>query len=180
MAVTSFSVSVGAASLNVSEWKPSRRPDGDSELPALVFIPGLWATAQTFHPLLAKFAATTDQRGGGTGTEFPGWRRILAISARGHGRSPRNEAILLNVSECAYDVVSVLTSLNIDRAVLFGHGLGAHVALHASALSSDVVAGIVLSSAARVIRSSADWGDGTIEDVVQESQQARHTLDCIP
>jgi pimeloyl-ACP methyl ester carboxylesterase len=71
--------------------------------------------------------------------------RVVHWHYRGHGRSgPPIDKARVDIPALARDLLSVLTHLSIERAVLFGHSMGTQVALEAYRLAPDRVAGMVL------------------------------------
>ena len=75
---------------------------------------------------------------------LPGWR-VLAVDLPGHGRStgrPRQ-----SVADYCRDLLAFLGELNIFRAVLVGHSLGAAVVLQLAEEFPDRLAGLGLVSA---------------------------------
>ncbi|MDH3451823.1 MAG: alpha/beta fold hydrolase [Gammaproteobacteria bacterium] len=73
--------------------------------------------------------------------------RVLACDLRGHGAS-RFEAGF-DIPTYAEDVVALLESLAIERAVLVGHSMGCRVILHAATLMPERVRGLVLVDGSR-------------------------------
>ena len=68
--------------------------------------------------------------------------RCLAVDFRGHGRSDRANSYL--VTDYVRDTVSFLRNYQSKPAVLWGHSLGAMVAVGAAAYAADRVAGIIV------------------------------------
>jgi pimeloyl-ACP methyl ester carboxylesterase len=71
--------------------------------------------------------------------------RMVSYDARGHGESEPAPAPDAYGYEClAADLIDVLDSLGIERAVLAGASMGAHTAIRLSLEEPDLVAGLVL------------------------------------
>ncbi len=71
--------------------------------------------------------------------------RVIAYDARGHGESEPAPAPDAYGYEClAADLLDVLDSLGVERAVLAGASMGAHTALRVALEEPDLVAGLVL------------------------------------
>jgi pimeloyl-ACP methyl ester carboxylesterase len=70
---------------------------------------------------------------------------VVAYDARGHGRSsPASSADAYSYADLGSDLIAVLDSLEIPRAVLAGASMGAHTALSAALQSPSRVAGLVV------------------------------------
>ena len=72
--------------------------------------------------------------------------RVLAPDVRGHGRSACDGRFTL--ADAADDVICLLDSMQIDRAILLGYSLGGTVAQLAARRHPDRLAGLVLSATA--------------------------------
>ena len=71
--------------------------------------------------------------------------RVVAYDARGHGESEPAPAPDAYGYEClAADLIDVLDSLGLERAVLAGASMGAHTAIRLTLEEPDLVAGLVL------------------------------------
>lgn len=68
---------------------------------------------------------------------------VTAVDHRGHGKSARIPGAYL-VPDYVADAVTLLKAINIGPAVLYGHSLGALVAMGVAAECPDLVRGIVL------------------------------------
>ncbi len=107
---------------------------GNGELPPLLLIHGLQATAWAWAPIARRLRSAT---------------RVLALDLRGHGlsESPRTG---YDLESLAYDALTVLSAngygADIDGspAVVAGHGLGAAVAVTMANLRPRSVAGLAL------------------------------------
>ena len=94
----------------------------------LLLFHGVLRQWRDFTPILAPLSAH--------------WRTI-AMDFRGHGRSGKAAGQYL-VGDYVRDAVDLLNSLEEDSAVLYGHSLGAMVALAAAAEKPEKVRGLVL------------------------------------
>lgn len=110
----------GEAPLNYAIGPPSGPP--------LVFLHGVVRRWQDFVPLLPAL--------------LPRWQ-VTAFDFRGHGRSGRGDARYL-VTDYARDIAALLPYLLGAPAVLYGHSLGALVAMAVAAGEPEMVAGLVL------------------------------------
>lgn len=71
--------------------------------------------------------------------------RVVAYDARGHGRSsPASDADAYSYADLGSDLLAVLDSLGVPRAVLAGASMGAHTALWTALQSPSRVAGLVV------------------------------------
>jgi len=71
--------------------------------------------------------------------------RVIAYDARGHGESEPAPSPDAYGYEClAADLLDVLDSLGVERAVLAGASMGAHTAIRVALEEPDLVAGLVL------------------------------------
>jgi 3-oxoadipate enol-lactonase len=71
--------------------------------------------------------------------------RVIAYDARGHGRSsPAPEAAAYGYEDLGRDLVAVLDSLGVERAVLAGASMGAHTALWLGLRAPERVGGVVV------------------------------------
>jgi len=101
--------------------------------PALLLLHGLSGT----H---ADFAHVFDL------PALRGVRRVVALDARGHGRST-NPGGRFSFRSCAHDVLSLLDHLGIDRVQAVGASLGGKTLLHVATLAPERVSSMVLVSA---------------------------------
>lgn len=109
---------VGDVTLNVAE--------GPATGPPLVLLHGVSRRWQDWVPLLPTLAARF---------------HIYALDFRGHGRSGRAPAY--HVVDYVRDAVALVDRID-EPPIVFGHSLGAMVALAASAERADRVRGLVL------------------------------------
>ncbi|MBL8868198.1 MAG: alpha/beta hydrolase [Planctomycetaceae bacterium] len=98
------------------------------EASELVMIHGLTRRWQTFTPLLPSFSSRYS---------------LTLIDLPGHGESPANTSGY-NVLQHAEAVVRWIDHFNVERFDLYGHSLGAMVALHAAAKRPDRVSRVIL------------------------------------
>lgn len=92
------------------------------------------------------------------------WRTI-AVTQRGHGLSDKPQTGYA-AHDFAADVVGLLDALDIERAILVGHSMGASVALQTAALYPEKVAGLVLMGA------FASFGDKAAVDELASTVEA--------
>jgi len=109
-----------------------RARDATRELP-VVCLPGLTRTGADFHEFARTLAAAEP-------------RRVIALDYRGRGRSdhdrkPANYSLPVEVA----DLVSVLTALEIDRAVFVGTSRGGILAMLLAPVRPSAMAGVVLN-----------------------------------
>src|SRR6266568_890603 len=102
----------------------------------VVCLPGLTRTGADFHELARTLA--------GDAAAEP--RRVIALDCRGRGRSdhdrkPANYSLPVEVA----DLVSVLTALEIDRAVFVGTSRGGILAMLLAPVRPTAMAGVVLN-----------------------------------
>ncbi len=105
-----------------------------ADLPPLVLIHGLAATAWTWTPIAHRLTKHT---------------RVIALDLRGHGLSdsPRTG---YDLESLAYDALTVMVANGWGRdvggpaAVVAGHGLGALVAVSMATIQPDSIAGLAL------------------------------------
>lgn len=71
--------------------------------------------------------------------------RVIAYDARGHGRSsPAEDVEAYGYDELGLDLVAVLDSLEVERAVLAGASMGAHTLLWLALRAPERVGGLVV------------------------------------
>ena len=84
--------------------------------PAVVLLHGLTAT----HRYVVMGSRSLERSG----------HRVIAYDARGHGQSsPAGDSRAYEYSDLVDDLVAVLDSLGVDRAIIAGASMGAHTAL---------------------------------------------------
>lgn len=135
--------------------------DHSGEGSVVALLPGLTANAHCFDGLVQA----------GLSPRF----RVLALDLRGRGLSDK-PATGYGMADHAADVVSLLDSLNIERAVIGGHSFGGLLTLYLASRFPDRVARlIVLDSSAMIVnptsrelikpslarlgKSVSSWGD---------------------
>jgi pimeloyl-ACP methyl ester carboxylesterase len=93
--------------------------------------------------------------------------RVVALDARGHGRSERRPVDVSRAAHAA-DAVFVVERLNLAPTVVVGHSLGGQVAMLVAAERPNLVCGLV------VVDGSPDCGEGAevIEDNVADLGRA--------
>ena len=101
----------------------------------VVCLPGLTRTGADFHELARTLAGDAAEP-----------RRVIALDCRGRGRSdhdrkPANYSLPVEVA----DLVSVLTALEIDRAVFVGTSRGGILAMLLAPVRPSTMAGVVLN-----------------------------------
>ena len=89
--------------------------------------------------------------------------RTLAVDLRGSGGSDKPPAGY-SVDLLVADLAALIGSLQLERPVVVGHGLGAHVALRLAAAEPDLVRGLALSAAAPWFVGERDGGAGGFPD----------------
>lgn len=72
--------------------------------------------------------------------------RVIAMTQRGHGKSDKPEGEYA-IAEMAADAHRFLDALDVKRAVILGHSMGAAVAVLAAAQRPERIAGLVLMGA---------------------------------
>jgi aminoacrylate hydrolase len=102
---------------------------GSSHGPPLILSAGLGGSGAYWTPNLAALAES---------------HRIILYDHRGTGRSSRALAPDHSQEEMARDVLMLMDALDIGRAILVGHALGAVVALTLALAAPERLAGLVL------------------------------------
>jgi pimeloyl-ACP methyl ester carboxylesterase len=108
---------------------------GDTaETTPVVCLHGYWRTAKDFEELAAHLAPR---------------RRVLTPDLRGRGRSGRStDAADYGFERLAEDVIKLMDTEGVDRAVFVGVALGAQLIMDLGARSPERVAGIVFNDSA--------------------------------
>ena len=100
----------------------------------VICVPGLTRNSADFDAIARVIAANG--------------RRVLAVDLRGRARSERaTRASSYNASTYATDVLELMRTLAISRAVFFGTSLGVLVTITAATKRSDAVAAAILNDA---------------------------------
>lgn len=141
--------------------------------PAFVLVHGGCCTVSDWA---AQIAALSD--------EFA----VLAMDLRGHGRSGGAETEL-TVAQWAADVNALLAALEMGRAVIVGHSLGARIAAEAVWRNPGAYAGLVLVDGSRAVgglaatepqpgAEEAQGAGGTLEQILNRTigPHADHTV----
>lgn len=120
---------------------------------AVVFLPGPTDSWRSYEPVLAA---------------YPGDRRVVAVSLRGHGDSTKPPSGY-GIEDLARDVVPFLDALGIERAVLAGHSGSCLVARRVALDAPHRVAGLVLEASPTTLRGDAEllrFVDGVVADLI--------------
>lgn len=68
--------------------------------------------------------------------------RVITPDLRGHGQSPALAADVYTMDDFAQDVIALLDTLDIERAVWVGHSMGGYIMLAALRLAPERIAGV--------------------------------------
>ncbi|MGC4935884.1 alpha/beta fold hydrolase [Gordonia sp. DT30] len=115
-------------------------PDGADTAPPVLLVHGMGSDHSTWR----SFASALRRDG----------RSVLAVDLRGHGRSGRPGDYALD--SFAADLRFVLDDLDIGRADVVGHSLGAHTALRLAMNDPERVRSLVLEEVPPMPRGQAD------------------------
>ncbi|XP_049645502.1 protein ABHD11 [Suncus etruscus] len=88
--------------------------DGEANLPALVFLHGLFGCKTNFNSIAKALAQQTG-------------RRVLTMDARNHGDSPHNPD--MSYEAMSQDIQELLPQLGLVPSVLIGHSMGGKTAM---------------------------------------------------
>jgi pimeloyl-ACP methyl ester carboxylesterase len=106
----------------------------------LICLPGLTRTVRDFHDLAVFFAGHAEKP-----------RRVISLDYRGRGLSDHDHWQNYTVINEAYDVMALLTSLNIGRAWFIGTSRGGLIIMALSALRPSLIRGVVMNDIGPVI-----------------------------
>ena len=122
--------------LHIRDYRPR-----DAAGISVVCLPGLTRTGAEFHELARSLASDSAEP-----------RRVIALDTRGRGGSgrPRPAPNYMLPIEVA-DVLSVLTALEIDRAVFVGTSRGGIVAMLLGSIRPTAIAGVVLNDVGPIL-----------------------------
>lgn len=112
-----------------THWLEGMAVEVEGDGPAVIAIPGLGGTTNTYQTLM----------------ETLGTHRVLRLELPGSGRSPLAEALTLPA--IAERVAAVAATLGVERAVVIGHSLGSIVAQWLAATRPALVQRLVLLGA---------------------------------
>jgi pimeloyl-ACP methyl ester carboxylesterase len=130
-AQSGFVERIVAASDGLSLYARDYNPESDNPV-ALLFLSGLVRTSRDAHATALRYAAQ-------------GWR-VIAPDYRGRGRSAfASDWRSYDAPVLAGDVLSVLTALEIDRAVAIGTSMGGILSLVINLLRPTLFAGVALN-----------------------------------
>lgn len=97
--------------------------------------------------LLHGWMATADLNYGFEYSTLAADFRVIAFDQRGHGRGLRSRS-RFGFSRCAGDIVAVLDTLGIERAIAVGYSMGGPIALRFAQRHPQRAAGLVLCATA--------------------------------
>ncbi|MSP59935.1 MAG: alpha/beta hydrolase [Myxococcales bacterium] len=104
-------------------------------------------------------------------------RAIIHWHYRGHGRTPMPRDLdRVSIADSADDLVSVLDTVGVDRAVLAGHSMGVQVCLEAYRRAPERIAGFVLMCGSYGNPLRTFKGKRTLEDVLPAVRFAIHRI----
>ena len=102
-------------------------------------------------------------------------RKIISIDLRNHGGSPHSDDMRLQA--CAADVIALMDSKGIAKAVLLGHSLGGKVAMAAALLYPDRIAAVCSADMAPIRYDTASAGWSGVGSIVKAC--ASVPIDCM-
>ncbi|HBX38251.1 MAG TPA: hypothetical protein DEG76_13590 [Pseudohongiella sp.] len=114
--------------LEVLDWRQTVRP----ELPTLILLPGLGATAHSYDAIAPKLAEHYN---------------VVGITRRGVGDSSKPDRGY-EISQLAADVVAVMDTLSLPQAVMVGHSFGGEELSYLGAHHPERVQGLIYLDAA--------------------------------
>ncbi|XP_006889849.1 PREDICTED: alpha/beta hydrolase domain-containing protein 11 [Elephantulus edwardii] len=98
--------------------------DGKADLPALVFLHGLFGSKNNFNSIAKALAHQTG-------------RKVLTVDARNHGDSPHDPA--MSYEAMSQDLQDLLVQLGLVPCVLVGHSMGGKTAMLLALQRPDLV-----------------------------------------
>lgn len=120
-----------------------------SEAPALLFLHGLGASSQLWHPQVRFFSGSF---------------KVIAPTLRGH--PPSEEAAIYSIAAFTGDAAGLLDALKVKRCVVIGSSAGAGIALALAAELPEIVCGVVtVSGFARTEPAQTPYIEQTIERI---------------
>lgn len=105
--------------------------EASSSSPWLVLIHGLFGSADNLSVVKRHFEKT---------------HNIISVDLPDHGQSPWSEGF--SIVDAAEDVLSLLSSLNVQRAAFLGHSLGGKVAMQIALRKPECVAALIVADIA--------------------------------
>jgi non-heme chloroperoxidase len=124
---------------------------GDASGPTVLLLPGPTDSWRSYQPVLDR---------------LPRGVRAIAVSQRGHGESGKPQTGY-RVEDFAADVVPLLDTLGVERAVLAGHSGSCLVARRVALDHPDRVVGLLLEASPTTLRDDAQLLH-FVESVVSE------------
>jgi pimeloyl-ACP methyl ester carboxylesterase len=104
-------------------------------------------------------------------------RAVVHWHIRGHGRTPPpRDPDRVTIVDCAEDLVSVLDTVGVDRAVLAGHSMGVQVCLETWRRAPDRVAGLALLCGSYGNPLRTFKGSRTLEEVLPLARLGVHLV----
>ncbi|MEP7115594.1 MAG: alpha/beta hydrolase, partial [Ilumatobacteraceae bacterium] len=122
---------------------------GDASGPVVLLLPGPTDSWRSYQPVLDLLRHEI---------------RAISVSQRGHGESDKPD-VSYAVDDFAGDVVSLLDTLGIERAVLTGHSGSCFIVRRVALDHPERVAGLILEASPTVLHNDAKLVD-FIESVV--------------
>jgi pimeloyl-ACP methyl ester carboxylesterase len=168
------------------EGAPVRTAHGPTgKRPPVVCVHGAASSSVVWIDVVRRLSSSPT---GGTRSRGRAARwRVVALDLPGHGQSDRwHPPSDVSIDMYRDALGTVCAQLEIERAVLVGHSMGALIALAAAAAWPERVAGLVLVNAAAKIRTSPSlavklpslcWSPTTPRDVVERWNAVAFTAD---
>lgn len=120
----------------------------------IFLLHGIWGTWRSWLPLLHRDEGNLITR------------PLLAVDFRGHGFSDK-PAVGFTLADYASDLLALFNYLELDRATVVGHSLGALVALEITAASPDRICKLVLEEPTLPIPDRTENLQGFWEEFVE-------------